>query len=88
MHSVQLLGVVENEKQAEAKHSHYVSRQRDQEQKEVTVIPPADTVVDPRTVMIKILQGEERQVACVRVIIMKDREKLKAVQSKHTSLFN
>lgn len=86
MHSVQLLGVVENEKQAEAKHSHYVNRQREQEQKEVTVISPADTVVDPRTVMIKILQGEKRQVACV--IIMKDREKLKSVQSKLTSLLN
>lgn len=55
MHSVQLLGVVENEEQAEAKHAHYVSRQRDQEQEKVTVIPPADTVVNPRTVMIKIL---------------------------------
>lgn len=65
MHSVQLLGVVENIKQAEAKHAHYVSRQRQQEQEEVTVVPPADTVVDPRTVMIKILQGEKRQVECV-----------------------
>lgn len=55
MHTVQLLGVVEHEEQAEAKHAHYVSRQRDQEQEKVTVIPPADTVVNPRTVMIKIL---------------------------------
>lgn len=75
MHSVQLLGVVENEKQAEAKHAHYVSRQREQEQKEVTVIPPADTVVDPRTVMIKILQEEKRQVACVCVSHNYERER-------------
>lgn len=68
MHSVQLLGVVENEKQAEAKDAHYVSRQGEQEQEEITVIPPANAVVDPRTVMIKILQGEKqerKQVVCV-----------------------
>lgn len=55
MHSVQLLGVVENEEQAEAKHAHYVSCQGQQKQEKVSVVPSADTVVNPRTVMIKIL---------------------------------
>lgn len=64
MHSVQLLGVVENEEQAEAKHAHYVSCQGQQKQEKVSVVPSADTVVNPRTVMIKILQ-EERGKLCV-----------------------
>lgn len=61
MYSVQLLSVVENEEQAEAEHTHNVSRQRQQEQEEVTVVPPADAVINPRAVMIKILRGNKGQ---------------------------
>lgn len=61
MYSVQLLCVVENEEQAKAKHAHDVSRQRQQEQEEVAIIPPADTVINPRAVMIKILRGKRRE---------------------------
>lgn len=55
MHTVQLLGVEQDEKQAETKHSNDVRCQRQQEQEEVTVISPADAVIHPWTVMVKIL---------------------------------
>lgn len=67
MYSVQLLSVVENEEQAEAEHAHDVSRQRQQEQEEVTVVPPADAVINPRAVMIKILRKKGQENNCVHV---------------------
>lgn len=49
------MSVVEDEEQAEAKHRHDVRRQRQQEQEEVAVIPPANTVIHPGAVVVKIL---------------------------------
>lgn len=58
MHSVKLLCVVQDEEQPKAEYAHDVSCEREQEQEEVAVVPPAYTVVHPRTVVIKILQEE------------------------------
>lgn len=57
MQAVNVLSMVEDEEEAEAEHGHDVSRQRQQEEEEVTVVPPADAVVHPRTVMVKVLHG-------------------------------
>ena len=57
MDAVQLLGVVEDEEQAEAKHGHDVSGEGEEEQEEVAVVPSADAVVHPGAVVIKVLQG-------------------------------
>lgn len=46
---------MEDVQQAEAKHIHNVSSEREQEQKEVTIIPPANAVVHPWAVMVKLL---------------------------------
>lgn len=56
MQAVDALPMVEDEEQAEAEHGHDVSRQRQEEEEEVAVVPPADAVVDPRTVVVKVLQ--------------------------------
>lgn len=58
MYLVKLLCVVQDEEQPKAKDTHNVSCQREQEQEEVAVVPPAYAVVHPRTVVIKILQDE------------------------------
>ncbi|KAG7235865.1 hypothetical protein INR49_002062 [Caranx melampygus] len=55
MQAVNVLPVVEDEEQAEAEHSHDVSRQRQQEEEEVAVVPPADAVVHPWTVVVEVL---------------------------------
>lgn len=55
MQAVDVLAVVEDKKQAEAKHGHDVSRQRQEEEEEVAVVPPADAVVHPRTVVVEVL---------------------------------
>lgn len=58
MYSVKLLCMVQDEEQPKTEDAHDVSCQREQEQEEVAVVPPAYTVVHPRTVVIKILQEE------------------------------
>lgn len=50
--------MVQDEEQPKTEDAHDVSCQREQEQEEVAVVPPAYTVVHPRTVVIKILQEE------------------------------
>lgn len=49
----------EYKEQAKAEHSHDVSRQRQKEEEEVPVVPPADAVVHPRAVVIKVLQSHQ-----------------------------
>lgn len=51
--------MVEDEEEAEAEHGHDVGRQGEQEEEEVTVVPAADAVVDPWTVVVKVLQRSE-----------------------------
>lgn len=58
MQAIDVLPVMQDKKQTEAKHGHDVSRQRQQEQEEVAVVPLADTVVHPWTVMVKLLNGK------------------------------
>lgn len=58
MYLIKLLCVVQDEEQPEAKDAHDVSRQREQEQEEVAVVPPAYTIVHPWAVVIKILQDK------------------------------
>lgn len=55
MRSVQLLPVVQDINQAEAKHVDDVGGQRQQKEEEITIISPSNTVVHPRTVVVKIL---------------------------------
>lgn len=55
MQAVNVLAMVEDKEQAEAKHSHDVSRQRQEEEEEVTVVPPTNAVVHPRTVVVEVL---------------------------------
>lgn len=50
--------MVQDEEQPKPKDTHDVSCQREQEQEEVAIVPPAYTVVHPRTVVIKVLQQE------------------------------
>jgi hypothetical protein len=47
--------VVEDIKEAKAKHTHNVGCQGKEEEEEITVVPATDTVVHPRAVMIKFL---------------------------------
>ena len=49
--------VIQDEEEAEAEHGHDVSRQGEEEEKEVAVVPPADAVVYPGTVVVEVLQG-------------------------------
>ncbi len=58
MQAIDVLAMVEDKEQAEAKHGHDVSRQRQEEEEEVAVVPPADAVVHPRTVMVEVLHYE------------------------------
>lgn len=51
--------VVEDEEEAEAEHGHDVGRQGEQEEEEVSVVPAADAVVDPWTVVVKVLRRSE-----------------------------
>lgn len=52
---VDVLPVVEDEEEAEPEHGHDVSRERQQEQEEVSVVPAADAVVHPGTVVVELL---------------------------------
>ena len=54
--AVNILPMVEDEEHAEAKHGHDVHRQREEEEEEVAIVPPADAVVHPRTVVVEVLQ--------------------------------
>lgn len=51
----QPLGVVQHVDQAEGDDAHHVRAERQQEQEEVTVVAPPDAVVDPWTVVVKVL---------------------------------
>lgn len=51
--------MVEDEEQAEAKHSHDVGRQGKQKEKKVAVVPAANAVVDPWAVVVKVLWRSE-----------------------------
>lgn len=55
MQAVDVLSMVENEEQAEAKHCHDVGRQRQEEEEEIAVVSPTNAVVDPGTVVVKVL---------------------------------
>jgi len=57
--AIHALAMEEDKEQAKAKHGHDVSRQRQEEKEEVTVVSPADAVVHPWTVMVKILHKED-----------------------------
>ena len=59
MHAVQLVAVVQDVDQAEAKHVDDVQRQGQQEQEEVAVVPAADAVVHPGAVVVKVLPGSK-----------------------------
>lgn len=56
MQVVDVAAMAEYKEQAEAKHSHDVSCQRQKEEEEVPVVPPTDTVVHPWTVVVEVLQ--------------------------------
>lgn len=56
--------MVEDEEEAKAKHSHDVGRQGEQKEKEVAVVPAANAVVDPRTVVVKVLWRSEVGFKC------------------------
>lgn len=56
MWCVQLLAVVQDIDQAEAKYVHDVGGEREQEEEEIAIIPPTDAVVHPGTVVVKILR--------------------------------
>lgn len=58
MQAMDVLPVIQDKKQTKAKHSHDMSRQRQQEEEEVAVVPLADAVVHPWTVMVKLLKGK------------------------------
>lgn len=57
MQVVEVVAMTEYKEQAKAKHGHDVRCQRQKEEEEVSVVPPADTVVHPWTVVIKVLQS-------------------------------
>lgn len=50
--------MVEDEDEAEGENSHHVDGEGQQEEEEVAVVPPADAVVDPGTVVVKVLRAE------------------------------
>lgn len=58
MQAVNVLPVVQDKEQAESKHGHDVSCQRQEEEEKVAVVSPADAVIHPWTVVVKILQNE------------------------------
>lgn len=61
MQVVDVVAMTEYKEQAKAKHSHDVSRQWQKEEEKVPVVPPADTVVHPWTVVIKVLQRNQEE---------------------------
>ncbi|TNN50541.1 hypothetical protein EYF80_039243 [Liparis tanakae] len=61
--AVDVLPMVEDEEQAKAKHCHDVGSQRQKEEEEVAVVPPADAVVYPRTVVVEVLPRSDSHVS-------------------------
>lgn len=55
---VQLFCVMEDVEQTEAKHINNVNSEREQEQKEITIVPPSNAVVHPWAVMVKLLNTD------------------------------
>lgn len=53
--------MIEDIKEAKAKHTHYVGCQGKEEKEEVSVVPTTNTVVHPGAVMIKFLGAKKRQ---------------------------
>lgn len=53
----ELLHVVEDVEEAEAKHARDVGRQGEEEEEEVTVVPAADAVVHPGAVVVELLHA-------------------------------
>lgn len=52
--------MVEDEDEAEGENSHHVDGEGQQEEEEVAVVPPADAVVDPGAVVVKVLRVESQ----------------------------
>lgn len=59
MQSSQSLPVVEDKDEAKREDSNHVDGQRQQEEEEVAVVPSSYAVVDPGTVVVKVLKKEE-----------------------------
>jgi len=55
--------VVKNEQQAEYKHAQHVDSQCQQKLEEISVIPSANAIVNPRTVMVKYLNTKHRDTS-------------------------
>lgn len=72
--------MTEYKEQAKAKHSHDVSREWQKEEEKVPVVPPADTVVHPWTVVIKVLQRNQ--------LGKKKSRKHKTVEWKYSSAYS
>lgn len=62
MQSSQHLPVVEHKNEAEGENSQHVNAQREQEEEEVAIVSSSNAVVDPRTVMVKVLRMRRRIV--------------------------
>ena len=60
--------VVKHIHQAEGEHAEHVQRQRVQEEEEVAIVTLANTVVHPRTMVVKRLQSKP-DVECVHVCL-------------------
>ncbi len=65
MDLVQLFSVMEDVQQTEAKHIHNVNSEREEEQKEITIIPPPNAVVHPWAVMVKRLNTNTHVYMCL-----------------------
>lgn len=53
--------MIEDIKEAKAKHTHNVGCQGKKEKEEISVVPATNTIVHPRAVMIKFLGAKKRQ---------------------------
>lgn len=54
--------MIEDIKEAKAKHTHDVSCQGKEEKEEVSVVPATNTVVYPRAVMVKFLGAKRYRI--------------------------
>lgn len=55
MQAINVLVMIKDEEQTKAEHSHDVGSQGKEEEEEVSVISPANAVIDPWTVVVKVL---------------------------------
>lgn len=78
MQAVDVLPMVEDKEKTKDKHSHDVSCQREQEEEEVAIVPSANAVVHPWTVVVEVLHHENQKNTVVR----------KSDQNKHSVLFS